>query len=275
MAVYKNRIDLHMHTLSSFDGNYPAEKMFESAVENGLSTIAITDHFDVDFYERHNLGVRQQSSYEDVVSTKDAFSDKIRILRGIEMGQPTYDVALTEKSLARYEYDFVIGSIHNLRNMPDFGDLDYKSMSEERIYELLGEYFSEMLILARWNGFDTLAHLTYPMRYIVQAGRNEIELSRFDSVIDEIFGTLIANGKALEINTSGLRQPIGKTMPTENYVRRYRELGGELLTLGSDAHFTEHVGAGIDEGYAIAERCGFEYVTYFENRKPVKVKIEK
>lgn len=275
MAVYKNRIDLHMHTSSSFDGNYSALEMTESAVANSLATIAFTDHFDVDFYERHNLGVRQQTSYEDILSVVESCSDKIRILRGIEMGQPTYDVELTEKSLARYEYDFVIGSIHNLRNMPDFGDLDYKSMTEERIYELLGEYFNEMLLLAKWNGFDTLAHLTYPMRYIVQAGRNEIELSRFDGIVDEIFATLIKNGKALEINTSGLRQPIGKTMPTENYVRRYRELGGELLTLGSDAHFTEHVGAGIDEGYAIAERCGFEFVTYFIDRKPVKVKIEK
>ena len=275
MAVYKNRIDLHMHTSSSFDGNYSALEMTESAVANSLATIAFTDHFDVDFYERHNLGVRQQTSYEDILSVVESCADKIRILRGIEMGQPTYDVELTEKSLARYEYDFVIGSIHNLRNMPDFGDLDYKSMTEERIYELLGEYFNEMLLLAKWNGFDTLAHLTYPMRYIVQAGRNEIELSRFDGIVDEIFATLIKNGKALEINTSGLRQPIGKTMPTENYVRRLRELGGEFLTLGSDAHFTEHVGAGIDEGYAIAESCGFEYVTYFENRKPVQVKIEK
>ena len=113
------------------------------------------------------------------------------------------------------------------------------------------------------------------MRYIVQSGRFNTDLSRFDDVTDEIFKTLIANGKALEINTSGLRQPIGKTMPTENYVRRFRELGGKFLTLGSDAHFTEHVGAGIDDGYAIAESCGFEYVTYFENRKPVQVKIEK
>ncbi len=275
MAIYKNRIDLHMHTLSSFDGNYSAAQMCESAVANSLSTIAITDHFDVDFYERHNLGFRQKSSYEDIVSAKETFSDRILLLRGIEMGQPTYDLPLTSESLERYEYDFVIGSIHNLRNMPDFGELDYKSMTADEIYELLGKYFEEMLLLAKWNGFDTLAHLTYPMRYIVQAGRNEIELSRFDSVTDEIFKTLIANGKALEINTSGLRQPIGKTMPTENYVCRYRELGGELLTLGSDAHFTEHVGAGIDEGYAIAERCGFEYVTYFKNRKPVQVKIEK
>ncbi len=275
MAFYKNKIDLHMHTASSFDGNYSAAEMCASAIENGLSTIAITDHFDVDFFERHNLDVRQKTSYEGILSAREEFSDKITLLRGIEMGQPTYDVPLTEKSLARYEYDFVIGSIHNLREMPDFGDLDYKSMTADEIYSLLDKYFEEELILAKWNGFDTLAHLTYPMRYIVQAGRKEIELSRYNDITDEIFKVLISNGKALEINTSGLRQPIGKTMPDENYVRRFRELGGELLTLGSDAHFTEHTGAGIDNGYEIAENCGFEYVTYFKDRKPVQVKIEK
>ena len=275
MAVYKNKIDLHMHTDSSFDGHYSATEMCASAVANGLSVIAFTDHFDVDFFERHNLDTRQRTSYEDILCAREKIADKISVMRGIEMGQPTYDIPLTEKSLARYEYDFVIGSIHNLREMPDFGDLDYKSMSADEIYSLLDKYFEEELILAKWNGFDTFAHLTYPMRYIVQAGRKEIELSRYNEVTDEIFRTLIANGKALEINTSGLRQPIGKTMPTEDYVRRFRELGGEFLTLGSDAHFTEHVGAGIDSGYEIAENCGFEYVTYFKNRKPVQVKIEK
>ncbi len=275
MAIYKNRIDLHMHTSSSFDGNYSAAEMTESAIAHELATIAFTDHFDVDFYERHNLGVRQQTSYEDICSAKEKYSDKISILRGIEMGQPTYDIALTEKSLARYEYDFVIGSIHNPRNQPDYGDFDYAVLSQSEIYAMLDNYFEEELLLAEWNGFDTFAHLTYPMRYIVQAGRKDIELDRYDDITDKIFKTLVANGKALEINTSGLRQPIGKTMPTENYVRRFKELGGELLTLGSDAHFTEHTGAGIDEGYAIAERCGFEYVVYFKDRKPVQVKIEK
>lgn len=273
--AYKNRIDLHMHTSSSFDGNYPAALMCESAVKNGLATIAFTDHFDVDFFERHNLDVRQKTSYEDIISAKESFADKIQVLRGIEMGQPTYDTALTEKSLARFEYDFVIGSIHNLREMPDFGDLDYVKLTQDEIYALLEKYFEEELLLAKWNGFDTLAHLTYPMRYIVQAGRVNTDLSRYDDIVDEIFKTLIANGKALEINTSGLRQPIGKTMPTEDYARRFKELGGELLTLGSDAHFTEHVGAGIDQGYEIAEACGFKYVTYFKDRKPIQVKIEK
>ncbi len=275
MAIYKNRIDLHMHTKSSFDGNYSAADMTKSAVKNELATIAFTDHFDVDFYERHNLGVRQQTSYEDICSAQESFGDKIRILRGIEMGQPTYDIALTEESLERYEYDFVIGSIHNPRNQPDYGDFNYASLSQAEIYAMLDNYFEEELLLAKWNRFDTFAHLTYPMRYIVQAGRNDIELDRYDDITDEIFKVIAANGKALEINTSGLRQPIGKTMPTENYVRRFRELGGELLTLGSDAHFTEHVGAGIDSGYEIAESCGFKYVTYFKGRKPVQVKIEK
>lgn len=275
MATYKNRIDLHMHTSSSFDGNYSAAMMCESAIENGLATIAITDHFDVDFFERHNLDFRQKSSYEDICSVKDILSDKIRILRGIEMGQPTYDLALTEKSLARYEYDFVIGSIHNPRNQPDYGDFDYAALAQDEIYAMLDNYFEEELMLAKWNGFDTFAHLTYPMRYIVQAGRKDIVLDRYNDITDEIFKVLVANGKALEINTSGLRQPIGKTMPTENYVKRFKDLGGEFLTLGSDAHFTEHVGAGIDEGYAIAERCGFKYVTYFKDRKPIQVRIEK
>ena len=275
MAVYKNRTDLHMHTNSSFDGNYPAALMCSAAVENSLSTIAITDHFDVDFFERHNLGTRQQTSYEDITLAKAAFEGRLNVLVGIEMGQPTYDTALTEKSLARYDYDFVIGSIHNLREQPDFGDLDYVSRTQDEIYALLDQYFAEELLLAKWNGLDTLAHLTYPMRYIVQAGRTDIELSRYSDITDEIFKVLIANGKALEINTSGLRQPIGKTMPTADYVQRFRQLGGELLTLGSDAHFTEHVGAGIDSGYEIAQSCGFEYVTYFKDRKPVQVKIEK
>lgn len=273
--MYKNKIDLHMHTSSSFDGNYSAAQMCESAIKNGLATIAFTDHFDVDFYERHNLEFRQKSSYEDIISAIEKFSYEIRILRGIELGQPTYDVELTEKSLARYEYDFVIGSIHNLRQTPDFSELDYPNLTQDDIYSLLDKYFEEELILAKWNGFDTLAHLTYPMRYIVQSGRFNTDLSRYDDITDEIFKVLISNGKALEINTSGLRQPIGKTMPTENYVCRFRELGGELLTLGSDAHFTEHVGAGIDKGYEIAESCGFKYATYFKDRKPVQVKIEK
>ena len=273
--AYKNMIDLHMHTDNSFDGNYSAMSMCEHAVKNGLKTVAFTDHFDVDFFEAHNLAMRQVNSFIDTCKARDAFKDKVNLLIGIELGQPTYDVELTEKSLKKYNYDFVIGSIHNPRNQPDYGDFNYSEMEIGEIYRMLDNYFEEMLLLAQWNGFDTLAHLTYPLRYIMGNHGIKIELDRYKDIIDEIFKTLIQNGKALEINTSGLRQKIGLTMPTVDYVRRFKELGGEYLTLGSDAHFTEHVGAGIKEGYEIALEAGFEYVTYFEKRKPVKVKIEK
>lgn len=273
--AYKNMIDLHMHTDNSFDGNYSAAAMCESAIANGLSAISFTDHFDVDFFKAHNLAARQENSYNDTCATKEKFKDNINLLVGIELGQPTYDEALTEKSLQKYSYDFVIGSIHNPRSQPDYGDFNYSEMEIDEVYRMLDNYFEEMLLLAKWNGFDTLAHLTYPLRYIMGNHGVKVELDRYSGIIDEILTTLVKNGKALEINTSGLRQKIGLTMPTVDYVRRFRELGGEYLTLGSDAHFTEHVGAGIKEGYDIALEAGFEYVTYFKDRKPVKVRIEK
>lgn len=273
--AYKNLIDLHMHTSSSFDGHYSAAEMCEAAVNAGLSVITFTDHFDVDFFEAHRLGERQVTSYEDVVSAQAAFAHRLKVLVGIEVGQGTYEPELTKKSLEKYDYDFIIGSIHNLRKTPDFCELDYTNMTIDEVYGLLDKYFEEMHLLAKWNGFDTLAHLTYPLRYIMGNYGIKVDLKKYSDIVDEIFKTVIANGKALEINTSGLRQKIGVTMPTVDYVRRFKELGGELLTIGSDAHFTEHVGAGINEGFAIAEAAGFEYVTYFEKHKPVMVKIEK
>lgn len=271
--AYKNLIDLHTHTSSSFDGHYSAAEMCEAAVNAGLSVITFTDHFDVDFFEEHRLGERQVTSYEDVTSAQAAFADRIKVLVGIEVGQGTYEPELTKKSLEKYEYDFIIGSIHNLRKTPDFCELDYTNMTLDEVYGLLDKYFEEMLLLAKWNGFDTLAHLTYPLRYIMGNYGIKVDLKKYDGIVDEIFETVIANGKALEINTSGLRQKIGVTMPTVDYVRRFKELGGEYITIGSDAHFTEHVGAGINAGFAIAKAAGFEYVTYFEKHKPVMVKI--
>ena len=273
--AYKNLTDLHMHTSSSFDGHYSAAEMCEAAVNAGLSVITFTDHFDVDFFEEHRLAERQVTSYEDVVSAQAAFADKLKVLVGIEVGQGTYEPELTKKSLEKYNYDFIIGSIHNLRKTPDFCELDYTNMTLDEVYGLLDKYFEEMHLLAKWNGFDTLAHLTYPLRYIMGNYGIKVDLKKYDGIVEEIFKTVINNGKALEINTSGLRQKIGVTMPTVDYVRRFKELGGELLTIGSDAHFTEHVGAGINEGFAIAKAAGFEYVTYFEKHKPVQVRIGK
>ena len=180
---------------------------------------------------------------------------------------------ISEKLTSTMNYDIVIGAIHNLPNIQDFY---YMDLSDESIdyNALLDQYFDWELKLARWNGFDTLAHLTYPLRYIVGKYKRPVDMSKYSEIIDEILLTLIKNQKSLEINTAGLRQPIGVTSPDESIVRRYKELGGKLITIGSDAHFAEHLGAGIEQGYELALRCGFDSIALYQNRTPTLIPIE-
>ena len=180
---------------------------------------------------------------------------------------------MTEKLLSTMNYDIVIGSIHNLPNVQDFYYMDFSDESID-YYALLDDYFNWELKLAQWGGFDTLAHLTYPLRYIVGNYGKPVDMTRYSEIIDEILVTLIRSGKSLEINTAGLRQPIGVTSPDESIVRRYKQLGGEMITVGSDAHFAEHLGAGIEQGYELALRCGFDKIALYQNRTPTLVPIE-
>jgi histidinol-phosphatase (PHP family) len=122
--------------------------------------------------------------------------------------------------------------------------------------------------------FDSLGHLTYPVRYICGKYGKKLDMTVFSEVIDEILVTLIKNNKALEINTSGCRQKLNATMPDESIVKRYKELGGKLITVGSDAHYAEHLGADIDKAYEIALRCGFTEVAVYQDRTPTLIPIE-
>ena len=116
--------------------------------------------------------------------------------------------------------------------------------------------------------------MTYPLRYIVGEHGIEVDMSKFSDKIDEILTLLVENEKALEINTSGLRQKLGATMPEETVIRRFKQLGGEFVTVGSDAHYAKDIGAGIDVAIEIAQRSGFDCVTLFQNRMPVQIPIE-
>ncbi len=127
--------------------------------------------------------------------------------------------------------------------------------------------------MAEWGRFDVLGHLTYPLRYICGDFGIEIDMDRYESIIKKIFGTLIKNNMGIEVNTSGLFQKIGKPLPDERYVRMYKELGGEIITVGSDAHRTEHLGRGVAEGIKMIKSCGFDRIYYFDRRNPIAIKI--
>lgn len=269
--AFKNILDMHVHTDNSFDGNHSAMFMCEAAEKAGLRSVTFTDHCEVDFYKERHFDQSDFHSFFEVSKARSAFMGKLLVNTGIELGQPTYDKETAEYIMKRFNYDQVIGSIHNLRDMPDFCELQYDDYD---IYKLLDEYFDEELELAEWGKFDTLAHLTYPLRYMVGDQGYEVDMNKFSDKVDAILKAVIKNGKALEINTSGYRQKIGRTMPDVDIVKRYKELGGELITLGSDSHFAEHVGAGIDRGMQLALDCGFNAIALFQQREPVLIPIE-
>ncbi len=257
--------DCHVHTDNSFDSEAPAERQVMRARELGLEYIAITDHCDILEWDRAAV----LRSNQQAAALNAQYGD-ITVLRGIELGEPLQRLDEAEVALELCEYDFVLCSLHNLRGMEDFYFLHPAPDEADRLLEL---YFSELLEMVRWNKFDSLAHMTYPLRYIV--GREGInpDMSRHLPVIREILGTLASNGRALEINTSGMRSPKGFLMPTLEYVKLFRELGGKYVTLGSDAHQPEHMAVGLNDGAAAAKAAGFSHATVFVGRAPIELPL--
>lgn len=264
--------DSHTHSSQSPDGENSVREMAERAAELGIRHYTVTDHLEINkFYDEEFLyeePVRESSVL--VPQIIEEFRGRLDMHYGVELGQPMHDLPLTQRMLDSYDFEFIIGSCHMVKGWDDFYFLDYEKTDPRHVLEL---YFNELLEMAQWGKFDVLGHLTYPLRYIAGDFGIKIDMDRYKKIIEEIFRTLIKNNMGLEVNTSGLRQKIGLTLPDEGLIRMYRELGGEIITVGSDAHCVKDLGDGVAEGIALIKRCGFDSIYYYEHRKPVPVKI--
>ena len=270
--MYYNIFDSHMHTKNSPDGNHTVRRMCESAVDKGVFGIAITDHCEIDRYEIDEYEIRTRNSFNEATELIDEFKQKLVISRGIEIGQATDNVTLAEDVLAKYPFDIVLGSQHCV-NGTDFCLLKTNELSMDEIYDKLEEYYSHVLKLVQWGKFDVLTHLTYPIRYISGRDGVKVDIKRFSSIIEEILRTLVEKNIGLEINSSGYRQGLNCPMPSIEYIKLYRELGGEIVTIGSDSHVAQTIGQNISDSMALLEQCGFKYFTFFRERKPQFLKL--
>ncbi len=268
--MFVNYMDMHTHSDHSFDGHHSCMLLCESAVEKGIEGLAITDHCEIDSKD-FDFRAFCSNQIVDTRKSKKFFEGTLLVIQGIEMGQAIYNKELAESILDKYHYDFVLGSIHNLENMEDFYFLDYDKYD---VYELLDRYFDAELELCEWNKFDSLAHLTYPLRYISERTDIKVDLNKFSDKIEAILKTLIKNEKALEINTSGLFQEIHDFLPTKEIVKMYKQLGGKYITIGSDSHYCSKLGCGIEDGMKMAKECGFDDITIYQHRNPVLLPIE-
>lgn len=262
--------DCHLHTGYSFDAEVPVADMLARAEALGLAACCITDHCEMNDPDLLTLERQMKGSVAEVERLrKTRFSGSGTVfLTGLELGQATQNLPEAERFLREIPVDFVIGSLHNLAGEEDFYFLHY---TPENVPDYLERYFDELLALTKWGKFDSLGHLTYPLRYMVGKYHIRPDMSRYREKIDAILQTLAESGKALEINTSGLRNEIGETAPTIEYVKRFRALGGQYITIGSDAHDTESLGKGLREAAEMALEAGFPGITYFVKHQPVTV----
>ena len=280
-----NLIDCHTHSNISPDADKNAftEDMIARARDLGLVAYAITDHCEVSqWYDLEHYGF-EDNGYDDYgfdkmferlmvanTAAKEKFDGKFNFICGIELGQATHDFEIAEKIVADKRLDFVIGSMHKLPNYDDFAFINYNNYD---IPDLMEKYFFEIHKLCKWGKFDVLGHLTYTLRYIEGNFGMKVDLAPYEEIIRDSLKILVENGKGIEINTSGLRQKYGKTFPDLYWVKTFRELGGEVLSIGSDAHSVEDLGKGVADGAEIAKSAGFEYLCHFKERKPVFTKI--
>ena len=255
--------DYHLHTEASPDSNEKILNICASALKVGLSEIAITDHYDCGYKECRNVIT---ASYPSIEYALMEFGPEIKIKRGIEIGQATQSPEDEKFVLDKFHFDFILGSIHNIRGHIDF----YFMKNEPDPESLIKLYFDELIEMCENCTFDVLAHLTYPLRYA--AFLNKIDLTLYDKQIVRIFRLLAESGRGLEINTGGLRNPnFNSLSPTEELLRLYKSLGGEIITFGSDAHKATDVASGFDKAITAAKNAGFTRYAVYTNRIPTLI----
>lgn len=266
--------DQHIHCQSSPDSHTPLREMAAAARDHGMSAVCFTDHIDMDFGD---LGDLRWDTRKDVL--RAAWADVrenpvkgIAVRCGIELGEANHDPDAAKEAALEPGLDFVLGSLHNLRGKLDFFEYPYES--EEQCAQLNREYLAELLELTAFPYFDAMAHIGYTSRYMHRDGfAAEITAELYRDELAAIYEALIAQGRGIEINVSGLR--CGHTSyPNASSLALYHDLGGEIITLGSDAHEPQDASVGIREGAELLRRLGFRYYTVFEKRKPTFLSLE-
>ncbi|MCR5267873.1 MAG: histidinol-phosphatase HisJ family protein [Lachnospiraceae bacterium] len=266
------RADYHMHTDHSGDSKASMESMIEHAIESGLSDICFTEHHDIDFIynEAGTEGMfeldipKYRADYLRIVP---GYADRINVRFGMELGVQPDIASKLQAAVDSAPFDFIIASSHLCHKKDPY----YASFCEGRtIKEAMTEYFESILENIRaFDDFDVYGHLDYAIRYAPVSEQNFLyKYADYADVLDEIFRSLIEKGKGLEINTGGLRRNMKATNPNEEILKRYRELGGEIITTASDAHEPAMIASAFDLVEAILSRCGFRYYTIFRDRKP-------
>lgn len=264
--------DYHVHTEFSGDSEALVRDQIEAAVRLGMKEICITDH--------HDYGTAAMTPIDFTLdipaylpaihAAAEEYKDRIHVFTGIELGlmmrEKEYLMNLSDDLMV----DYIIGSSHFVDGYDVYDREYFAGRLEAASYR---RYFEATLTRVQaMDCFDSLGHLDYIVRYGPERNKNYRPADYMD-IIDEILRILVDRGQALECNTAGFKYGLGHPHPQEEILLRYRELGGELITIGSDAHTPSQVGGFFPQTQELLKSCGFRYYTVFHERKPELYKL--
>ena len=260
--------DYHVHTYYSGDCEVPVKEHIERAITLGMKEICFTDHTDFDYPPENgtNIFLFNVSKYfNELLSLKDAYKDRIRIKIGIELGLNPVNKEPNRRLINSHNFDFIIGSSHIIDGMDPYYPDFWNNRNPD---DVIARYFNAILTNVKDNNdYDVYGHLDYIRRYVPDKDY-VFNPADFSHITDEILKTIIESGHGIELNTRGLSYGDSHFAPTIKLLKRYRELGGEILTVGSDAHYSKNLGFEFNRVEQMIKDCGFKYITVFSQRKP-------
>jgi histidinol-phosphatase (PHP family) len=259
--------DFHMHSRVSFDGHDTGAQMAQAAKAAGLKEICFTDHLDYDPLEKMGVLAFDTDAYNAEYDGLEVPGLIIR--RGMEFGMTVDNREQFKQDLQRRHFDFVLGSIHFVDDLDVYFE---EFWSGKSIFQAERRYLEATLECVNLHeDYDVLAHLTYIAKTRCHPAPRPVPFGEHRELIDEILRVVAKKGKGLEINTSGVDR-CGDFLPGLEYFRRFKELGGEIVTIGSDAHTSDRVGQYSERACEILKDI-FGYVCTFEGRQPVFHKL--
>lgn len=259
--------DYHMHCYFSADSKTPMQDMIEQSITLGLKEICFTDHVDYDIIGNPNVKIDYDKYFEELNDSAIKYKDKISIKKGLEIGLQTHLLERYSKEIREDDFDFIIASIHTIDRNELYTRDYHKGKTLHEAYE--GYYKVLLDIVNSYTDYSVLGHLDLIKRY----DPTILEDKLFIDYIESILRKVIENGKGIELNTSSFRYNLPDLMPSTNILKLYKNLGGEIITVGSDSHTPDQIATKFDYVHEILKDLGYKYTCRFDNMKPEFIKL--
>ncbi len=251
-----------MHSRFSEDGDDTPESMCQRAIALGIPEIGFTEHWDVGPFESNPRYFKPEPWYAELERLRKLFHGQLVIRAGIEIAEPHLYPQETREVLQRAPFDYVIGSVHFVGENFIFDNVYFRNNTADEIY---GSYFAELGQMVRIADIDIVAHFDIPARTGIPIFG--YEPGRYEKLIRSVLKTCIERNLALDVNAGGLRKPARNLMPDPLILEWYKEMGGQRLTLGSDAHRLPEVGLYLEKAIEAIQTVGIDHITRFDHRK--------